>query len=828
MDMNPVRAPLRTPGDVPTVLPPSSNSARAFPQKETIKAPKVTPAKGSSSEGHSSDVPEGKVAAKLSSEEEQDESKNSSEQDDTEATSETADVKFGVMLCMIVITLCILIGVVVITLSYRSQESFQVLTTSPVLPKIEDFEVSEKPTNKSSQPGEPEEGKRRLPYLVRFAKHPSANTFPWMEGCSTPACLAIRHRLLGAIEPFMNPCRNLNYFSCSVGERRSLVDQEEEAVDEGPGEAAVPGAERPVQFYRAPHRLVRGRGPRIQADGKSLKSIMIRTCYLYSETLRNSLDVLPNVTQYFNLNFPNVVFDPNEDPVERMLQLSLEYGLHPIVSFVRRFRYTRDPSEPFELQIDITERARHYFKYWNEHSSEGFYNKTLVPLGQQPTDKDELSNGDMLISEIVKEDVDPVTNETNQDILEQMNISALASYTEDNITADRWKQLLVQYGRSPFELHDEVYANRRALAVLGHFARTNERTSMRRMLAFHLGLLLLDPKEQVIKLMNGLRKYESASATQLTKESVCKKYADETFLFPGGVMSITLPEFEIPVERLRKVGTMMANIMDSLVAIGRQPVRARHNITDLGPAFDYPASAMKAGSVYLLDGVDSTENQYLYVWLRELRIRHAQPPIIQAALEAMRHAGDQPVRLYQRFRPPYFYEDGLGAYNYATLGQILAQGAVQELASATSPDMEKVKAHWRTFWDKRAATDFNAAYCLQANRQKAFMEPPVASLNESAMGGVSLQRAMGARLAYFTWQRQRGSGSEGLPKLYLAPKVLFFVQHCILGCSRMGPMGSDTPDDGCAVLMRDWGSIGERVFCKRDALNLPQQRCRYI
>ncbi|KAH6932274.1 hypothetical protein HPB50_004147 [Hyalomma asiaticum] len=738
----------RAPGDGAPVRPPSSSNTRPTPSKE-----------------------------------ESEQSKSASEQEDTAETSEGESEKIGLMSCMLVLTLFTMIVFVVMTLNYGAQR--RPVSTGP--------------------PGhEVTKGRPAGSYWVKFAMHPTAESFPWMKGCSTPACLAIRHRLLGAIEPFMNPCRNLNFFSCSVADRRSLVEQEENA------EEASGGTDTWVPSFRAPQILARGRAPRIRAGGQPLRDIMIHTCYMYSESLRDSLEVVQKTTQYFNLYYPNVVPDPNEDPIARMMQLSLEYGLHPIVSFVRRFRYTRDPSEPFDLQIDITERAKHYFRYWSGRLSAGFYNKTLVPLGQKPEDKDDLTVGDMLISEIVKEEVDPVTNETHEGVLEAMKIAELANYTEEDMTADRWKELLVLYGRSKFELRDIVFANRRALAVLGHFARSNESTAMRRMLAFHLGLLLLDPKDSI------------------TKESVCKKYADEALIFPGGVMPITLTEFEIPVERLRKVAIMMASIMDTLVAITREAGNVRQNRKDLGLALDYPASAKKKDSVYLLDGVDGTEHHYLYVWLRELRIRHAQPPLVQAALESMSLAGDRPLRLYQRFRPPYFYEDGLTAYNYATLGQILAQGAVAEMSSGTSPSMEAAKARWRTFWNKRAATDFNAAYCLQATRRKGFMEHPVAPLNESAESGVPLQRVMGARLAYLAWRRLPGSGSHGLPKLYLAPKVLFFVQHCILGCARMGSMGTDMPDDGCAVLMRDWGSIAESIQCKREQLYLPMQRCRYI
>ncbi|XP_037512187.1 uncharacterized protein LOC119388889 [Rhipicephalus sanguineus] len=278
----------------------------------------------------------------------------------------------SLMACMVILTLFIMIVFVVMSLGYGLQ---QAETTSPLLPKFEDFVLSDKLKNRSSQrittghPGKWTEAPTGKPaagsYWVKFAMHPTADAFPWMEGCTTPACLAIRHRLLGAIEPFMNPCRNLNFFSCSIGDRRALIEQEEENLEE----ASVPETDTSGQSFWAPQRLVRGRAPRIQAGGQALRDIMIHQCNLYSESLRDSLEVVEKVTGYFKLYYPNVTDDSKEEPVARMLQLSLEYGLHPIVSFVRRFRYTRDPSEPFELRIDITERAKHYFRYWSERDS---------------------------------------------------------------------------------------------------------------------------------------------------------------------------------------------------------------------------------------------------------------------------------------------------------------------------------------------------------------------------------------------------------------------------------------------------------------------------
>ncbi|KAL3245448.1 hypothetical protein MRX96_046937 [Rhipicephalus microplus] len=379
-----------------------------------------------------SSVSENVALVETPSKDESGASKSASEQDDT---TEGADEKVGFVACGLILTLFVMIVFVVMTLGYNAIR--QRITTAH-------------PDKTEAPKREPGSGS----YWVKFAMHPTADAFPWMKGCTTPACLAIRHRLLWAIKPFMNPCKNLNFFSCSVGNRRTLVEHREQNLQE----ASVAGADTSGQSFWAPQSLAHGRAPRVKSGGQLLRDIMIHQCYLYSESLRDSLEVVQ--------------------------KLSLEYGLHPIVSFVRRFRYTRDPSEPFELRIDITERAKHYFRYWSERDSAGFYNKTLVPLDQKPEDIKELTAGDSEISEIVKGEVDPVTNETIEGGIEVMQIAELANYTEDDISAARWKELLVLYGRSNFELDDVVYANRRALAVLGTFCALQREHSH----ASHAGL----------------------------------------------------------------------------------------------------------------------------------------------------------------------------------------------------------------------------------------------------------------------------------------------------------------------------------------------------
>ncbi|KAK8757830.1 hypothetical protein V5799_004537 [Amblyomma americanum] len=224
---------------------------------------------------------------------------------------------------------------------------------------------------------------------------------------------------------------------------------------------------------------------------------------------------------------------------------------------------------------------------------------------------------------------------------------------------------------------------------------------------------------------------------------------------------------------------MVAAIMETLSSITNPAPSKEQNRTTKGLALEYPASARSGESIYYYAGADTVKQDFLYVWLTELRMRHVQPPLVQAAFEALRRAGDMPTRLFRRFRPPYFYDGGTEAYNYATLGQF---------------------SH----------------------------EHPVAPLNESTMTGMPLMRSMATRLAYLTWQRLPGSSKERLPGLFLAPKVLFFLQHCALGCARGGPMGTANPDDRCAVLMRGWGAIGDHIPCRHKVPHEDLSRCRHL
>ncbi|KAK8757831.1 hypothetical protein V5799_004538 [Amblyomma americanum] len=97
--------------------------------------------------------------------------------------------------------------------------------------------------------------------------------------------------------------------------------------------------------YAMAHNLARAHPQEIP-----LKSVMNFLCVRYGFKLNSSLADVKAFTGYFKLNLWQLREEPTEDVLARMLQLSLEYGLHPVVSFVRHFRYARDPSEPFELQ----------------------------------------------------------------------------------------------------------------------------------------------------------------------------------------------------------------------------------------------------------------------------------------------------------------------------------------------------------------------------------------------------------------------------------------------------------------------------------------------
>ncbi|XP_077507989.1 uncharacterized protein LOC144119166 [Amblyomma americanum] len=612
-------------------------------------------------------------------------------------------------------------------------------------------------------------------------------------------------------EPVQRPERLLLQRSTIASSRRQAgIDNEEDDDEEQ------------APYHHAPYAMAHNLA-RAHPQETPLKSVMNFLCVRYGFKLNSSLADVKAFTGYFKLNLWQLREEPTEDVLARMLQLSLEYGLHPVVSFVRHFRYARDPSEPFELQIDISERAREFFQQWDSLRRRRFYSNSD---DFDVRDARPMYYGDKEMAEIIQQDVDPVSNETFPDTLEPVKISELENYTDGNITADRWKELLVEYGRSPFHLYDEVQANRRALALIRHFSSGNPLV-MRRQLSWHLTLLLLAPKRAVINLMNRVLN-GTKDFREITREGVCQKMADRALLFPGGVMNIDHPEHRVPVERLLKVAAMVAAIMETLSSITNPAPSKEQNRTTMGLALQYPASARSGESIYYYAGADIVKQDFLYVWLTELRMRHVQPPLVQAAFEALRRAGDMPTRLFRRFRPPYFYDGGTEAYNYATLGQLLAEGAVQELASGGSSDAENQRRRWFAFWKTRVSADFSAAYCVQASVQKFSHEHPVAPLNESTMTGMPLMRSMATRLAYLTWQRLPGSSKERLPGLFLVPKVLFFLQHCALGCARGGPMGTANPDDRCAVLMRGWGAIGDHIPCRHKVPHEDLSRCRHL
>lgn len=120
-----------------------------------------------------------------------------------------------------------------------------------------------------------------------------------------------------------------------------------------------------------------------------------------------------------------------------------------------------------------------------------------------------------------------------------------------------------------------------------------------------------------------------------------------------------------------KAGNLMASIQDAAVQV-LQPNGSASTLHKFSVSHitGFPQSAWSSGQFAPFWVFGELGAGFLRDWLSTLRSWHALPPIVQAHLLLL--AGVVPVDayFYKYFQPPHFYEDGLAAYNFASLGQV--------------------------------------------------------------------------------------------------------------------------------------------------------------
>ncbi|KAH6942635.1 hypothetical protein HPB50_008750 [Hyalomma asiaticum] len=135
-------------------------------------------------------------------------------------------------------------------------------------------------------------------------------------------------------------------------------------------------------------------GP-IRADGDDL----MQSCVEYSKRPEAGMQDVLSFLSHFNLDIRHMADDPAEDPLKRMMELSLDYGVDAPVAFTRHYDVTGDASAPFVIDIALNPEMNEFIsasRTMGEEDIEVFYRSFLkqYALVENNTIKEQLMDSD--------------------------------------------------------------------------------------------------------------------------------------------------------------------------------------------------------------------------------------------------------------------------------------------------------------------------------------------------------------------------------------------------------------------------------------------------
>nr|XP_050032961.2 uncharacterized protein LOC126529400 [Dermacentor andersoni] len=156
--------------------------------------------------------------------------------------------------------------------------------------------------------------------------------------CNTSLCRHMKDWFDATVGSQADPCKERNTFVCQA----SVAFP---SFDSSPAKHVAT-----TEGNRTDDPTVGQKHATSEADGQEL----ITSCLKYARNPAEGVQDVLSFLEHFNLDLRRIVDDPTDDPVQRMMQLSLEYGVDAPVSFSRKYDVTAEASAPFTVQVRLS------------------------------------------------------------------------------------------------------------------------------------------------------------------------------------------------------------------------------------------------------------------------------------------------------------------------------------------------------------------------------------------------------------------------------------------------------------------------------------------
>ncbi|KAK8772198.1 hypothetical protein V5799_024558, partial [Amblyomma americanum] len=288
-------------------------------------------------------------------------------------------------------------------------------------------------------------------------------------------------------------------------------------------------------------------------SGEDGERRLLKSCLEYAESPDEGVEDIAAFMSHFQLDLRHMVDDPAEDPLDRMMELSLDYGIDSPVSFSRKYNVTGEASAPFVFEITLNPEVKEFLN------------------GVESLDDEEVEDlYDLLLARYALLNDSDVTKQ-------------LVDADDDN----RWRQLFARFGRSEAAVYEHVAADEQAVAFLAYRSQSGGKLGMRRVLAWHVLRYLVGPKADFLSELNRTRAAGDILEDDIfvaSPERKCGGLVSKVSGVAYRALDILEGTDVVPVQTIVDVTRLMAEFQDAISSVFTLPKGQTGNLSAVAVA----------------------------------------------------------------------------------------------------------------------------------------------------------------------------------------------------------------------------------------------------
>ncbi|XP_077547490.1 neprilysin-like [Haemaphysalis longicornis] len=656
----------------------------------------------------------------------------------------------------------------------------------------------------------------------------AVRSLPQSSKCISDECIRNLQFLSQTIHFGVDPCMSFHAYACGLFEspRKTMLAEMNHALATKAYELAL---EENVNMY--PEHMT--------AQQKAYK--LFHKCVDHHSLERKHPEVLIKVLDELKLNPASISDEASEDPVARMIELSLTYGVPALIGFVvdsiiivKKKRLLKVSVAPEEV---LWYKERKVLADKNQLVE--YYTSRLKATGAFKSQKDIDTNAATLtalenaatthLAESAGEDFNKLFNS------DTVAIKDMAGYTGPQVNAEKWQRLLGQHGG--YGADDRALVQPEGLKFLARLLDKASAEGVRRLLSWSL-------VRQWAPLVDGsLEKHGPLARNVSCVETVL---AVLKLPFLAGVLFK-----EVAQSRLDDATSLAARIRDTfsglLGNLSTFPDRAKKQMSDkvnrLKVVIGFPSAVDTPNKVdALYSGLSLSGPTLFENWLEASKFKQAitlkdsktvmfDATSSEVFYEAMQRQVIVPAAA---LRSPLLYSpDGALAYNYGSLGQYIASEMARAFAATDkNADYEDEPNPWVTTELHKYYEDINE--CLKGSwdvikyDHPRFHSPPSLDSSFELDEVTAFADLVGARMAfeaYLKFGESQKSLSVDPERLSPAAKQ-FFIGSCIKWClDRSTKLVNYAGPFRCLLPLVHIPQFSETLRCKRDSQYASMLKC---